>query len=109
MAENYVVSPPLEKTIPVTRGCDRAWTLQRVDLDGNPVEFDEGTEVYIWVDIDPADPTRVDAVVSGSTAAFVLESEITDLIKNNARYRIVLDRGELEVPLLVGRFERRDG
>lgn len=106
---DYVVSPPQERTIPVTRGCDRAWSIQRVDMDGDPVDFDEGTTVYIWIDIDPADPTKVEAAVSGSVAAFVLESTVCDLVRNNARWRIVLDRGELEIPLLVGRFERRDG
>lgn len=106
---DYIVSPPAEKIIPVTRGCDRAFTLQRVDSSGNPTDFDAGTTVYMWIDIDAASPTKVDAVVSGSSAAFVLESTVCDQVKNGARWRAVLDQGDLEVPLLVGRFERRDG
>lgn len=106
---SYVVNPPTEMTIPVTRNCDRAFSLQRVDTDNEPVNFGNGVTVYIYVDIDPADPEKVDAVVDGATASFVLDSELCDQIRNRTRWRIVLDQGSLETPLLVGRFVRRDG
>ena len=109
MTANYICAPPVEKLIPVTRGCDRAFTVQRVNTAGSPGSFDAGTQVYMWVDLDKASPTRVNAVVSGSTAAFAVQSAVLDLVKNSTRWRIVLDVGELEVPLLVGRFERHDG
>lgn len=105
---DYLVPPPQSGVIPVTRGCDRAFTIQRVDTTGNPVSFPAGVEVYMWVDVDPA-PIKVNAVVSGSNAAFTLQSEVCDLVKNNGKWRAVLDSGDLETPLLVGRFERRDG
>lgn len=105
----YVVDPPTEMTIPVTKNCDRAFTLQRVDTDNDPVNFGAGVTVYMYVDIDPADPEKVDAVIDGSQAAFTLESELCDQIKHRTRWRIVLDQGSLETPLLVGRFVRRDG
>ena len=108
-ASNYLCAPPLEKVIPVTRGCDRAFTVQRVNSTGAAVSFDPGTQVYMWVDLDRAAPTRVDAAVSGSTAAFALQSTVMDLVKSSTRWRIVLDVGQLEVPLLVGKFERYDG
>lgn len=106
---DYVVSPPVEKLIPVTRGTDRSFTIRRVDSNGNPVPFNAGTTVYMWIDIDPANPTKVDAVVEGSAAAFLLDSSVCDQLRNGARWRAVLDQGDLETPLLVGRFERHDG
>lgn len=106
---DYIVPPPAEKLIPVTRGCDRAFTVRRTDTDGNSTDFDTGTTVYIWMDVESGQSVKVDATVSGATAAFVLPSTVCDQVRNNARWRIVLDVGDLETPLLVGRFERRDG
>ena len=105
---DYLVPPPQSGVIPVTKGCDRAFTIQRVGTTGTPVDFPAGVTVYMWVDVDPS-PIKVDAVVSGSTAAFVLQSTVCDLVKNGGKWRAVLDSGDLETPLLVGRFERRDG
>jgi len=106
---NYICAPPAERVIPVTKGCDRAFTIQRVSSTGAAVNFDAGSQVYMWLDVDKAAPTKVDAVVSGSMAAFALQSTVLDLVKGSTRWRIVLDVGELEVPLLVGKFERHDG
>ena len=106
---SYICPPPLEKLIPVTLGCDRSFTVQRVNSSGTPVDFDAETTSYIFIDISRDAPTRIDAVISGSTAAFTIDSVVCDEIKNGTRWRIVLDMGELEVPLLVGRFERHDG
>ena len=108
-ANSYICPPPLEKLIPVTLGCDRSFTVQRVNSSGTPVNFDAGTTSYIFIDINRDTPTRVNAVISGSTAAFTITSTVCDSVKNGTRWRIVLDFGELEVPLLVGRFERHDG
>lgn len=105
----YISPPPSEKLIPVTRGCDRSFTLQRVNIDGNPVNYAAGTTVYMWIDIDKTAPTKVDAVVNGSTAAFTIPSTTADLVKTGTRWRAVLDQGDLELPLLVGKFERHDG
>lgn len=106
---DYVTAPPLERVLPVTKGCDRVFTVQRVDTDGDPINFDAGTTVYIWIDIDKANPTKVDAVVSGPNALVSLESTVCDQVRTGTRWRVVVDYGALELPLLVGRFERRDG
>lgn len=106
---DYVVPPPVSKVIPVTLGCDRAFTVQRVDTLGAPLAFDAGTTVYMWVEVAAGAPVKVDAVVTGAEASFVLESTVCDQVKNNGKWRAVLDIGDLELPLLVGRFERRDG
>lgn len=105
----YIGAPPAQKVIPVTKGCDRAFTVQRTNPTGTPVNFDAGTTVYMWIDIDRANPTKVDAVVSGSTAAFTISDTICDQVRSGTAWRAVIDLGDLEVPLLVGRFERHDG
>lgn len=104
---NYIGAPPVTKKIPVTKGCDFSFTIQRVDTEGQPLNFDPGTAVYVWVDLDPA--VKVDAVVSGSTAAVTISDSVCDQVRNSTRWRAVIDQGDLEVPLLVGRFERNDG
>ncbi len=108
MAE-YITSPPAEKLISVTRGCDTTFTIQRVDLDGTPLAFAAGAAVYLWIDIDKAAPTKVDAVVSGSAAAVTISDTVADAVRTGTRWRAVIDQGDLEVPLMVGRFERHDG
>jgi len=106
---DYICAPPAERVIPVTRGCDRAFTIQRLNTGGTAVNFDAGSSVYMWIDVDRVTPTRVDAVVSGSTAAFNLDYAVCDLVKTGTRWRIVLDLGAAEIALLVGKFERYDG
>lgn len=105
----YIGSPPQEKLIPVTRGCDRSFTIQRTNAQGQAQNFDNGTQVYLWIDINKAAPTKVNGVVSGSSAAITISDAICDQVKTGTRWRAVLDVGDLEIPLLVGRFERHDG
>lgn len=104
---NYIGAPPATKKIPVTKGCDFSFTIQRTNSQGQPLNFDAGTTVYVWVDLDP--PVKVNAVVSGSTAAVTISDALCDQVKNSTRWRAVVDKGDLEFPLLVGRFERNDG
>jgi len=106
---DFIGQPPAEKLIPVTKGCDRSFTIQRVDQSGAAVNFGSGTTVYIDIDIDKANPTRVNAVVSGSMAAFHIQSTVLDLCKSGTRWRVIFDQGDLEIPLLVGKFGRYDG
>lgn len=105
----YIGAPPVEKVIPVTMGCDSAFSIRRTNSDGEPVDFDPGTEVYMWLDIDKRSPTKVSATVSGSTASFRLNYTVLDNVRNGTRWRAVLDVGSEETALLVGRFERHDG
>ena len=106
---DYIGSPPVEKIIPVTRGCDTSFSIRRTDADGDSVNFDPGTQVYMWIDIDKDNPTKVNAVVAGSVATFSIQSTVLDSVKNGTRWRAVLDVGDEETALLVGRFERHDG
>lgn len=106
---NYLIPPPVEKVIPVTRGCDRLFTVERKNEAGESTNFATGSAVYMWIDIDKTAPTKVDAVVSGSQAAFSIQSTVLDLVRTGTRWRIVLDVADTETPLLVGKFERHDG
>lgn len=105
----YVCAPPVEKVIPVTLGCDRIFSVRRTNAQGAPLNYAAGTSVYMWIDIDKANPTRVDAVITNETALFTLEVAVCDQVRTGTRWRVVLDLGETELPLLVGKFERHDG
>ena len=99
--------PPLSGKIFVSRGCDRAFTIARRDTEGDPTDYPDGAAVYIL--IDAATPTKVDAVVSGANAAFHIQSAVLDTVTNSTKWRAVLALGDNEIPLLTGRFERHDG
>ena len=105
----YIGAPPAEKVIPVTLGCDSAFSIRRTDEEGEPTDFDPGTEVYMWIDINKLDPTKVFATISGNTASFNLQSTVLDQVRNTTRWRAVYDIGSNETALLVGRFKRHDG
>lgn len=101
-------APPVSRSISITRGCDQDFTLQRVEGDVL-TDWGEGTTIYMWIDIDRTNPVRVDANVSGPYAVFSLQSEVLDQAKTGTRFRCVLDFGDTEIPIFVGRFERHDG
>lgn len=109
MTDDYITPPPEAKLISVTRGCDTSFTVRRVDGNETPVNFAPGTAVAVFIDIDKAAPTRVDAMVSGADAAITIPDSVCDQVKTGTRWRAVLDIGDSETPLLVGRFERHDG
>lgn len=106
---DYLTAPPRAFVIPVTRGCDRAFTVRRKNSSGDLADWD--SSVYISIDIDKSDPTVVSAEVDGAYATFRLESSVCDLVKNSTtKWRIVMsDANGLETALAVGVFERHDG
>lgn len=108
---NYVVPPPIEdKVVSLTKGTDCVFTLRRRDADDNPVDWD--VAVWVFVDIDRKNPTKVPAVVTGPLAAVRIESETADLIRDGAAWRVARSTDgtpSLERPLMVGYFERHDG
>lgn len=109
MATN-LVNPPQQFVIPVTKGCDRAFTLNRKDNAGASVDWD--ADVYIDILIDPEDPERVTATVTDSAAAFRIESDICDAVTNSTVWRIVMSQPgspTLETPVALGKFKRFDG
>lgn len=110
MVDYIVPPPPGGKIIAVTRGTDCAFTLRRKDTDGNPLDWN--CQVWVCVDIDRKNPTKVLADVAGADALVRIESEQADLIRTGAAWRVVrsLDGApSLEKPVMVGYFERHDG
>lgn len=102
--------PPAEYPISVTKGFDKKFTLRRHDENGDPVNWD--ATVFIDIDIDRSNPTRVQATVTDDMAVFRIESLTCDSTKNNMAWRIGISQPEtptLETPLMVGYFERKDG
>jgi hypothetical protein len=108
MTSPYLTPPAAQYIIPVTLGAGTAFTLQRVDGSGNPLNYDVGTTVTMALDI-PTAPTTQPATVSGSSAAFQISNTVLDLVKTGTRWRVVMNADGLEIPLIVGRFERHDG
>lgn len=106
---DYLIAPPAEYIIPVTRGADRAFTVSRTDDQGDPVDYGEGSTVYMLVDIPDDDPVQVDAEVVGPDAAFVVDYTVLDLVRNRGKWRIIWSVNDVETPLIVGKFERHDG
>lgn len=106
---DYLVPAPATKVIPVTLGADVAFTLQRTDTENTPVNFDAGSQVYLQVDLDKTNPTKVQATVSGSTAAIRMDYTVADQCRNSTRWQVIVKNGSAETALLVGRFERNDG
>lgn len=107
MATNYWSKPPKVWLISVTRGCDRVLTIRRRDAAGELVDWD--ADLFIDVDVDRSDPTRVEADVDGAEATFVLQSDLCDVVKNTTKWRVFMSRDGIETPLAVGTFGRSDG
>ena len=107
MGINYIGKPPKQWIIPVTLGCDKAFTVRKRDAAGQLVNW--GGQVYIEIDINKLVPTRVSAVVAGGLATFTIQSTVCDLVKQGTRWRIVMQVNTAETALAVGTFERHDG
>lgn len=110
MAE-YVTPKLPNKAIPLTRGADYVLGLRRKDESDDPLDWD--ADIYMLIDIDRTDPTRVDAVVVDDLASIKIESSITDLCRRGTTWRVLRsddsDDPSTETPLMVGTFERNDG
>lgn len=108
---DYIGSPPTTYVIPVTKGADREFTLRRRDTNGDPVDW--AADLWIDIDIDKTDPTRVEATVTADEAVLRIESTILDLVKNSTKWRIVRsaadDPESFEIAVAVGTFQRFDG
>jgi hypothetical protein len=107
----YIGAPPQQFTIPVTLGADVEFTVNRVDTSNNPVSW--SAAVFMAIDIDRANPTTVNATVTGNQAVLLLHSSVCDEVKNTTRWRLYMQTGTapdtLTLPIAVGNFERDDG
>ena len=101
-----VGSDPAACVVRITRGCDTAFTFQRVDEHGAGVPI--AAEVYLLVDLSKAAPTKVPCVVTSDTAAVLFPAAVCDQVKNTTTWQLVR-ADNLKTPLLVGTFDRIDG
>lgn len=107
---SYVTPKLPNRVIPLTKDCDRSVALRRKDDLGDPVAW--GADVYILIDIDRANPTKVDASVVGAVATIKIEAATANLCRSGTTWRVVMSQAGSptnEVPLMVGTFERNDG
>lgn len=106
----YITAKLPNRVIPLTKDCDRIVAVRRVDVDGDPVDWD--ADVYLLIDISRAEPTRVDGSVVGSLATVKVEAETANLCRSGTTWRLVVSQDgspTTESPLMVGTFERNDG
>lgn len=109
MAE-YLTPKLTNRIIPLTRDCDRVFSVNRKDDEGDPVDWD--AEIYMLIDIDKSDPTQVDGVVVDNAATIKIESDVANSCKTGTTWRVVMQVDSdptTETALLVGTFERNDG
>jgi hypothetical protein len=90
-------------------GADVAFTLRRTNDAGQPVNFDTGSQVYILIDLDRSNPTKIQAGISGALAAIRVDYTVADTVRNTTKFQVILSKDGGETALLVGRFERNDG
>lgn len=99
--------PPDTRVISVTRGCDRSFTVQRVNTDGDTIDWD--SELSIIIDVPSKDaPTVLPATVSAESAIIVIPLAVCDLVTNRTAWRIIMHTNSY-FPVMVGGFERHDG
>lgn len=101
----YTGPIPSSMIIPVTRGCDAGFSIRRVDENGDPQDWDSA--IKIVVGIDALNPTEISCLVNGPLATILIPSTVADLAKNVTMWQLIAD-GDIDTPLLVGRFERHD-
>jgi hypothetical protein len=105
---NYIGGePPAAKTISLTKGTDKVFTLRRKDIDGTtPLDWD--ADVYMV--IDTAEPQTFDAVITDDVAVIRLESDVCDELYAE-KWRVIMSQAgspSLETALVRGTFERND-
>ena len=107
----YVNAKLPNHTIVVTKDCDRTLTVRRRHpTTGDAVNW--GAAVYILVDVDRNNPTRVEGTVDNSLATIRMESSLLNLVRNGTTWRVVMSQTgapSLETAVMVGAFERNDG
>lgn len=113
------MADPLNKELPtrviyIVQDCDYILPIRRTDDSGlEPLDWDDGVEVYAWVDVSRTEKTRVDGVIDGALASIRFESTLLDTLRSGATWRAVMSQPSypesFETPLMVGHFDRVRG
>lgn len=80
--------PPDVYVLPLVKGQDLVVDFQKVDDDGNPVDYTEDESVQLVIDTDPA--TTADAEINGNHAVCRVESTVSDAITKPVPWRCVV-------------------
>lgn len=101
--------PPDVYVLPLVKGQDLAVDFQKVDADGNPVDYTEDESVQLVIDTDT--PTTADAVITGNHAVCRVESTVTDAVKVVPWRCVVSTAGDpsTETVPCNGKTKRYDG
>lgn len=103
-----LISPRVPRgIIPVTKGCDFAFTIQKRNQSGVVDDWGEADQIAVDIDVDP--PVRVEAVIDGPDAVIVIPDALCDQVTRRTAWRAVLSRGNIQTALMVGGFKRDDG
>jgi hypothetical protein len=109
VTSSFLVTPPQEFVISVTRGADCEFSVNRIDANQNAVPWNAA--VSIAIDVQRDFPVTFTAVVTGSQAQFLIPSATADQVHNSTRWRIymVTSGPTVTTAAAVGHFFREDG
>lgn len=99
-----ILGDPQVVGLPVTIGCDTQFQVQRVDTNGNAVDF-IGPVLIV---IETPQPTTIQATVTGNNALFTIPYTTANTLTSVTTYQIVTVVNSLTKPIMVGKFIRRD-
>lgn len=88
MTAPNLFDPPSVYTLPLVKGQDLVVDFQKVDVDGNAVDYTEDESVQLVLDGDTA--TTADAAITGNHAVCRVESTVTDAITKAFPWRCVV-------------------
>jgi hypothetical protein len=76
-----------------------------------PIDFLDGDSVYLSIEINRNTRVRVDTVLGGNTASFVIPADIADHVRTqwSTWQAIKVHNDGPDIPLCVGSFQRFDG
>lgn len=108
MATEYIGDPPLEAIIPVTLGCSRTFTVERVDADNVSQAWDASIKLAVEIARGQT-PVVVNATVNGSGATVTIPASLCDQVKNTTSWQLIMvPASSNPVAVMVGKFERHD-
>lgn len=99
----------LVRTFPLWLGQDTTFTVNRVDSQGDPLDYDDGTELkVVFFDLD-IDDIESDAVISGSAATFTIKyTDVVD-VPTGGPWRMEVSVNGIDKAPVIGKVVRTDG
>lgn len=109
MTTEYIGDPPLEAIIPVTLGCSRTFTIERVDANNLPVNWDATIKLAVETS-KTQQAVIINGVVNGTSARITVPANVCDTVKNTTSWQLIMipSSDSNPVAVMVGKFERHD-